>query len=64
MIAMYNDSMYGKWFVYHIGNEFLAVEESRLVSYTFSSFPTMTDIKEEELDRLGTEFQRADFWRV
>ena len=56
--------MYGKWFVYHIGNEFLAVEESRLVSYTFSSFPTMTDIKEEELDRLGTEFQRADFWRV
>lgn len=64
MVAMYSDSMYGKWFVYHIGNEFLAVEESRLVSYTFSSFPTMMDIEEEELDRLGTEFQRADFWRV
>lgn len=64
MVAMYSHSMYGKWFIYHIGNEFLAVEESRLVSYTFSSFPTMMDIEEEELDRLGTEFQRADFWRV
>lgn len=64
MVAMYSDSMYGKWFVYHIGNEFLAVEKSRLVSYTFSSFPAMTDIEEAELDRLGTEFQRADFWRV
>ena len=64
MVAMYNDSMYGKWLVYHIGNEFLAVEKGRLVSYTFSSFPTMRDIEEEELDRLGTEFQRADFWKV
>lgn len=64
MVAMYNDEMYGKWFVYHIGNEFLAVEESKLVSYTFSSFPTMRDIEEAEFDRLGTEFQRADFWRV